>query len=246
MKKEKEIEFTGHLKELRRRFAFSLVYFVLMLIISFCFASLIVDFIKTTSSGMKIDLNIFNVTDSLYLYMRVSTLSAMILSMPFFLWQIWRFIIPGLEKNEIRFVRRYLPIVFLLFLAGTAFAYFVIIPYYVMFSTTLAQTSGLASVIGAKEYIDFIVKTVWPFGLAFEMPMLIHILSVIGIVNHRLLTAVRGYAYVGLMIISAFLTPPDPVSMGIMLVPLSILFESSVWIARKNERKRQLKISTSN
>jgi len=75
---------------------------------------------------------------------------------------------------------------------------------------------------------------------------LIHILSVIGIVNHRLLTAVRGYAYVGLMIISAFLTPPDPVSMGIMLIPLSILFESSVWIARKNERKRQLKISTSN
>jgi len=241
MKEDRNVDFTGHLKELRRRFAFSLIYFVIMLIVSFCFASQIVDFIKNTSSGMNIDLNIFNVTDSLYLYMRLSTLSAMILSMPFLLWQLWRFIKPGLEKNEVRFVMRYLPVVLMLFFAGIAFAYFVIIPYYVMFSTTLAHTSGLASVIGAREYIDFVVKTVWPFGLAFEMPMLMHILSVIGIVNHRLLTAIRGYAYVGLMIISAFLTPPDPVSMGIMLIPLSILFESSVWIARKNERKRQLK-----
>lgn len=241
MRKERDIDFSDHLKELRRRFVFSLVYFIIMLIISFYFSSQIVSFIRNTSSGMQIDLNMFSVTDSLYIYMRVSTLSALILSMPFFLWQLWRFVKPGLKKNEIGFVRRYLPIVFMLFLAGTTFAYYVIIPYYVMFSTSLAQSNGLASVIGAKEYIDFVVKTVWPFGLAFEMPMLMHILSVIGIVNHKLLIAMRGYAYVGLMVISAFLTPPDPVSMGIMLIPLSILFESSVWIAKRNERKRKLK-----
>ena len=238
MKRNRDFEFFEHLKELRRKFVYSLICFVILLIISFCFSPQIVHFIRTTSSSMNIDLNIFNVTDSLYLYLRLSTLSAMIFSMPFFLWQLWLFVKPGLEKNEIKFVRRYLPVVILLFFAGTAFAYFVIIPYYVMFSTKLAEANGLETIIGAREYIDFIVKTVWPFGLAFELPMLIYILSAIGIVNHRLLTAVRGYAYIVLMIVSAFLTPPDPVSMGIMLIPLSILFESSVWIARKNEKKR--------
>lgn len=238
MKKNKDVEYLVHLKDLRRKLVYSLICFIIILIISFYFSPQIFEFIMNTSSSMNINLNIFNVTDSLYLYLRLSTLSALIFSMPFLLWQLWLFIKPGLEKKEVRFVRRYLPVVILLFFAGTGFAYFVIIPYYVMFSAKLAEANGLESIIGAREYIDFIVKTVWPFGMAFELPMLIYILSAIGIVNHRLLVAIRGYAYIGLMIVSAFLTPPDPVSMGIMLIPLSILFESSVWIAKKNERKR--------
>ena len=126
----------------------------------------------------------------------------------------------------------------LLFFSGIAFAYFVIIPYYVVFASNLASANGLETVIGARLYIDFIVKTVWPFGLAFEMPVIIHVLSSVGLLNHKVLTVFRGYAYIGLMLISAFLTPPDPVSMGIMLVPLSLLYESSVWIAKKNQKKR--------
>ncbi len=238
MKKNRDAEFLVHLKDLRRKLVYSLICFTVILIISFCFSPQIFEFIRNTSSSMNLNLNIFNVTDSLYLYLRLSTLSALIFSMPFLLWQLWRFIKPGLEKNEVHFVRRYFPAVILLFFAGTAFAYFVIIPYYVMFSAKLAEANGLESIIGAREYIDFIVKTVWPFGLAFELPMLMYILSAVGIVNHKLLIAIRGYAYIGLMIVSAFLTPPDPVSMGIMLIPLSILFESSVWITRKNEKKR--------
>ena len=197
-------------------------------------------FIKSTSTGTNIDLNIFNVTDSLYLYMRLASLVALFASVPFLTWQLWLFIKPGLEKHEKRFVRRHFPMVVLLFFAGVTFAYLVIIPYYVVFSTGLARVNGLVPVIGAREYIDFIVKTVWPFGLAFELPMMIYILSAIGLVNHSLLKAIRGYAYIGLMIVSAFLTPPDPISMGIMLVPLSILYEVSVWIAKKNGKKRLL------
>lgn len=238
MFKDNDLGFMAHMVELRKRFVITLVFFVITLTISFFFVPQIITFIKETSSGMVIDLNIFSVTDSLYLYMRVASLVALIASVPFLTWQLWLFIKPGLEQKEIRFVRRYFPAVILLFFTGIAFAYMVIIPYYVVFSTGLAKANGLETVIGAREYIDFIVKTIWPFGLAFELPMVIHILSAIGIVNHKFLKAIRGYAYIGLMIVSAFLTPPDPISMGIMLVPLSILYESSVWIAKKNEKKR--------
>lgn len=238
MNKDKDQAFMEHLVELRKRFVISLIFFVITLTISFFFVPQIVAFIKKTSSGMNIDLNIFNVTDSLYLYMRVASLVALILTMPFLLWQLWLFIKPAMDKEEIRFVRRYFPAVIILFFMGIAFAYFVIIPYYVMFSTGLAKTNGLESIIGARAYIDFIVKTVWPFGLAFELPMIIYILSAIGIIDHKLLKAIRGYAYIGLMVISAFLTPPDPISMGIMLIPLSILYESSVVIAKRNGKKR--------
>ena len=243
MFKDNDLGFMAHMVELRKRFVITLVFFVITLTMTFFFVPQIVTFIKATSSGLNIDLNIFNVTDSLYLYMRVASLVAFIVSVPFLTWQMWLFIKPGLEPKEKRFARRYFPVVILLFFAGVAFAYLVIIPYYVMFSTSLAKTNGLISVIGAREYIDFIVKTVWPFGLAFELPMLIHILSAIGIVNSKLLKAVRGYAYVGLMIVSAFLTPPDPISMGIMLIPLSFLYESSVMIAKGNEKRRWKRVN---
>lgn len=243
MANDRDLGFMEHMVELRKRFVISLIFFVISLTISFFFVPQIISFIKATSRGQNIDLNIFNVTDSLYLYMRVASLVAFIVSVPFFTWQLWLFIKPGLEKNETKFVRRYFPVVILLFFAGIIFAYWVIIPYYVIFSTGLAETNGLKAVIGAREYIDFIVKTISPFGLAFELPMVIHILSAIGIVNYKLLKAIRGYAYIGLMVVSAFLTPPDPISMGIMLVPLSILYESSVLIAKRNEKKRLKKVA---
>jgi len=241
-KEKKEDGYLEHLVELRKRFVISLVFFIIALVVSFFFVPQLLAFIKSTSSNTNIDLNIFNVTDSLYMYMRIASMVALIASTPFLLWQLWLFIKPGMEKNERRFVRRHFPIIILLFFMGIAFAYFVIIPYYVVFSTGLAQINGLVPVIGAREYIDFVVKTVWPFGLAFELPVVIHVLSKIGIVNHRMLKAIRGYAYIGLMVISAFLTPPDPISMGIMLIPLSILYEISIIIAKRNAKSSLIKL----
>lgn len=226
-----------HLKELRIRSISVLICFVASFTLSLIFVPQIMTFIYRTTGNVSMDLNVFNITDSVYLYMKLAGLAAFVMTMPYMIFQGWRFIKPGLTKEEVTYVRRFLPVIFLLFLAGIAFAYMVIIPYYIAFSTTLAKTNGLNSVIGAKTYIDFIVKTIWPFGLVFELPLVVHILSKIGILDYRLLKRIRGYAYIGLMIVSALLTPPDPISMGIMLVPLSMLYESSIWIARRNNKK---------
>lgn len=233
----KELGALDHLKELRRRCVSVLAYFVGMLLIALFFVPEIMAFIRRTGANVAMDLNIFNITDSVYLYMKLAGLAAFIMTMPFIILQVWWFVKPGLKTNEIRHVRRVLPVIFILFLAGISFAYLVIIPYYIAFSASLAKSNGLSPVIGAKMYVDFIVKTIWPFGLVFEFPMVVHVLSRVGFLNDRLLKAVRGYAYIGLMIVSAFLTPPDPISMGIMLVPLSLLYESSIWIACRNNRR---------
>lgn len=226
-----------HLKELRKRFIYCIAFFVFMLLASLAFVPQIMDFIFMASENMNLEMNVFGITDSVYLYMKVAGLSGAILTTPFILFQIWMYIKPGLHKSEIKVVRRYLPTTLILFVLGMAFAYFVIIPYYVYFSGMLAEANGLNNVIGAKAYLDFVIRTIWPFGLVFELPILVFILSGVGIINHRILTAIRGYAYIGLMVVSAFLTPPDPLSMGIMLVPLSILYESSIIIAKKNHKR---------
>lgn len=119
----------SHLKELRRRFIAVLIFFLVCFLIAFIFVPTIMDFIRMTSASVSLDLNLFNVTDALSIYMKIASLSAFVCTMPFILFQTWRFIKPGLMKHEIKYVRRLLPIVFILFLVGVAFSYFVIIPY---------------------------------------------------------------------------------------------------------------------
>jgi len=239
-----EKNYMSHLVELRKRSIYCLVAFIIFLFIGFNFVPQIITFIKLTSGTLGIELNIFNITDSLYMYLSVASLCAFTLTFPVILLQFWLFIRPALTKSESRFFLQYVPLVILLFLAGIIFAYIVIIPYYVMFSGKLADDNNLKTVIGAKEYIDFIVKLVLPFGIVFELPMLIHILSKIGLINYGFLKVIRPYAYIGLMILAAFITPPDPISMGIVLIPLALLYETSIQIAKRNNKKALNKASS--
>ncbi len=103
-----------------------------------------------------------------------------------------------------------------------------------MFSQKLATINHLKIIIGAKEYIDFIIKIIFPFGITFQLPIFVFVLSKIGIIHHQLLKLLKPYAYIVLLIISACITPPDPVSMGIVFMPLAFLYEISIWIAKKN------------
>lgn len=236
---EHEDRYMDHLIELRKRFIKVLIFFVIALMAAFMFVPQILDFITLTSKVVELDLNVFNITDPLYLYLEIASIVAFIFSFPYGIMQLWLFVAPGMEKQEKRFVYKYLPMIMILFILGISFAYYILVPYYVMFSQRLAGNTDLNIVIGASKYIEFIGKMTLFFGLIFQFPVLVFILSYIGIVNSRFLRFIRKYAYFTLLIASAFITPPDPVSMGIALIPLAFLYEISICLCKVNEKKRR-------
>lgn len=234
-----------HLTELRKRCIRVLIFFVIALVSAFCFVPKIIDFITLTSTLVDVDLNVFNITDPLLLHLKVASIVAFIASFPYIIIELWLFIRPGLTKDERRFVYKYIPMIFILFILGIAFSYFILVPYYIKFSQGLAGNTNLNIVMGANTYIDFLSKMLLYFGLIFQFPVLVFILSYIGIVSSQLLKAIRKYAYFGLLIVCAFITPPDPISMGIALVPLAFLYEFSMLLCKVNERKKRKKLKTS-
>lgn len=234
-----EETYMNHLVEIRKRFIKVLIFFVVVLSAAFMFVPQILDFITLTSKVVELDLNVFNITDPLYLYLKVASMVAFIASFPYLIIQLWLFISPGLEKHEKRFVYKYIPLIFILFILGIAFSYFILVPYYVMFSQRLAGSTDLNIVIGANKYIEFISRMILLFGIIFQFPVLVFILSYVRIVSSRFLKFIRKYAYFGLLVASAFITPPDPVSMGIALVPLAFLYEISILLCKINEKKRK-------
>lgn len=229
-----------HLKEFRKRFIRVIVFFGVALIVTFMYVPYILDFI-TLTSNVDVDLNVFSITDPLLLYMKIASIVAFIITFPYILLELSMFIRPALSKMERRFFMRYIPFICLLFFSGVAFAYFVLVPYYVMFSEKLAGNIELNIVMGANKYIDFLSRMLVSFGLVFQLPVLVYILSFVGIISSALLAHVRKYAYFGMMIVAAFLTPPDPVSMGITLIPLGLLYELSIWLCKVNEKRKTLK-----
>lgn len=242
-KKTKEEDYTGldHLNDLRKGVIRVGIFFALILIAAFNAVPYILNVITLSSSAVIVDLKVFNITDPLMLYFRVSTLVAFIVSFPYMIFELWIFIRPGLTKSERRFINMYMPLVFILFILGICFAYFVLVPYYIVFSQKLAGSTELSILMGANQYIDFIGKMMLGFGVIFQLPVLVLILSFLRVISSGLLKTIRKYAYFILLIVSAFLTPPDPLSMMIALMPLASLYEFSILLCKLNERKRKKK-----
>ncbi len=156
---------------------------------------------------------------------------ALFLAMPFVLYQAWAFVAPGLYMREKRFA---IPLVMssvLLFYAGVAFAYFIVFP--VMFQF-FAQTTpqGVALMTDIANYMDFVLAMFLAFGAAFEVPVAVVLLVLTGLVSVEKLKASRGYVLIGVFVVAAVLTPPDAISQCIMAVPMYLLYEGGLLMAR--------------
>jgi len=230
--------YIGHLTELRKRVIRVIIVFVLVLIASFAFVPRILELILS-SAQIQVDLNVFNITDPMYMYLKVASLVAMIVISPYALLEIWGFTKPGLATKEIKFVQKYGFFIFLLFMLGFAFAYIVLVPYYVTFAYRIAGDASVLMVVGASEYVSFVSTTSLFFGLLFQLPMIVFIASYIGVVSAKFLKHIRKYILLVILIASAFITPPDPISMGIAFVPLYILFELSIILCSITEKKKK-------
>ena len=173
-----------------------------------------------------------------FLYFKVVIMAGLIISMPYTLYQLWKFIAPGLYEKERRWAGKITIYTSFCFLVGVAFAYWIMIP--VMLSFTASFGSNLIkNSIDVTEYFSFITTTLLSAGLIFELPMIAYILSKIGIISPEMLRKYRRHSIVVILILAAALTPStDPVSQLVFAAPLMVLYEISILVtvfARKKE-----------
>lgn len=169
---------------------------------------------------------------------KVSFYVALFAAMPVVLYQIWAFVAPGLYRREKRFAVPLLVSAVVLFYCGVFFAYFVVFP--VMFPFLIGTTpGGVTYAPDITSYLDFVLTMFFAFGIAFEVPVAVVLLVLTGLVKVETLGKNRGYVIIGIFVVAAFLTPPDAVSQTIMAVPMYLLYESGLAMARVMQKMRR-------
>ena len=163
--------------------------------------------------------------------LKLAAILALIAAMPWVLYQTWAFVAPGLYKSERRFVGPLLISSTLLFYAGIAFAYFLVLPNVFNFLVHISPT-GVAVMTDINKYLDFVLTIFLAFGLAFETPVAIVLLVRTGFVTPAQLAARRDYVIVGIFVVAAILTPPDVLSQILLAVPAYLLYELGIVVSR--------------
>ena len=249
-KKTKEASFADHLTELRSRLIKTIIYIFIFFVISYTFAENIYSFlVEPYAEAVKDDETnrrlIFTALQETFLtYLKVAFFAAIFIGSPFILTQIWKFIAPGLYKNEKRALLPYLIATPTLFLLGGMLVYYLVMPlaikFFLSFETT-AQLSGLPIQLEAKvnEYLSLIMRLIFAFGISFQLPVLLSLLARVGFVDSEYLKKRRKYVVVIIFGVAAILTPPDPITQIGLGIPLLILYELSILSVMLIEKKKK-------
>jgi sec-independent protein translocase protein TatC len=176
--------------------------------------------------------------EAFFIHMKIAFFASLLLTAPYTLFEIWRFVSPGLYRDEKKYVLPFLFFSTILFVGGVLFGYFIALPpafsFFVSFSTDF-----LKPMISFREYLDLTLKFLLAFGLCFEMPVFIFFLAKIGVVTAKMLSKQRRYAILVIFIVAAILTPsPDALSQILMAIPLMFLYEVSIFVAKFAARKK--------
>ena len=226
------LTFVEHLAELRKRLIYIIFVLALAVIAGFFIAQPVIVYLKSVPPAADMEWNVFSPWDAVRIYVNVSVLFAVIVTLPFTLYQIWEFVKPGLRKEEQKASLLYIPGAFLLSLVGLAFGYFVVFPLAFMFAEAIAGNLHLTETYGVSQYFSFMFNILLPIALAFQFPLVVMFLTRIGIINPQVLGKFRRYAYFFLFVISAVITPPDILSAVLVCLPLIVLYEISIILAR--------------
>lgn len=161
-----------------------------------------------------------------------------IIAAPYILWEFWRFVQPALKPSELKYTRGVIFWTSLLFFLGISFGYFVIAPYTVNFFAAYKISESIHNIITIQSYLSTMSQVVVGCGVLFELPILTYFLAKVGIVSAHFLKSYRRHAFLIILIVAAFITPPDVASQIIVTIPLYVLYELSIRIARKVERQK--------
>ncbi len=226
---DKEMSVWDHVGELRKRLLWAMGAMVLGVAASFFgLATTFIEWLALPGGGME-NFVAIEVTESFNVFMRISLLSGFIMALPVIVWQILGFVVPGLYDNERRWVFSAIPIATLLFVAGVAFSYFVMLPTAIPFLRGFLEVTPMWRL---ANYINFATNMMFWIGLSFEMPLVIFMLAKFGVVKWRMLLNQWRFAVVIIAVLAAMITPTvDPVNMAILMVPLFAIYLLSVLFA---------------
>ncbi|MCZ4351274.1 twin-arginine translocase subunit TatC [Roseovarius aestuarii] len=252
-----------HLAELRTRLIHSVVYFLIGMVICFTVATPIFNFLTAplcsvlAERGQDCDLIFISPQEGFFVAIKVSVLGGFILAFPFIANQMWRFVAPGLYKSEQGAFLPFLIASPFMFILGASFAFFVVTPLAYDFFLGFQQFGGPGEAVegvesaaplsvvfqgSAQEYLNLTIKFIVAFGLCFQLPVLLTLMGKAGLVSAEGLRSVRKYAVVGILVLAALVTPPDVVTQVILFVVVYGLYEISIQLVQRVERKREAKL----
>jgi sec-independent protein translocase protein TatC len=226
-----------HIDELRKRIIIVVAFFLIAMVAGLFIAQPIIVFLQSAPEAQSIPMNAFKLTDPIKVYMQFAFLMAVIVTSPVALYQLWAFISPGLYENERKVTLGYIPLSVILFVSGLLFAYFVLFPFIIRFISGLAEKLNITEQYGINEYFSFLFQLTIPFGILFQLPIVVMFLTRLGIVTPMFLSSVRKYAYFVLLVIAGFVTPPELLSHIMVTLPMLLLYEISIIISRFSYKK---------
>lgn len=242
---EVQMTMMEHLAELRRRLIISFVSIGVGAIVAWVLYPQIIEFLlepycDTLQAGERCQLYVRNPLEPFSVRLTIAGYGGIVFAMPMILWQVWCFVAPGLHSNEKRYAVPFIVGSLLLFFLGAGLAYWSI-PRALEF---LSQVGGddFTELFAPGDYLGFVIKMIVAFGVAFEFPVLLIFLQILGILQYQTLTKARQYAIVGIVVVVAVITPSgDPFTLMILSVPMYLFYETSIafgWIRERRSRKK--------
>lgn len=235
---EKSLTLVEHLTELRKRLIYSSVVLLVSIFVSYNFAEMIVKYIIDIAPGINF---VFIAPAELLLsYVKIAVISGFVVSAPFLALQIWIFVSPGLKKNEKRTIATSLFVGGIFFIVGVVFAFLVVLPIMLQFFMGF-QIEEIQEMISFSNYLGFVINTLLSFGIVFELPIIMVILTRFHIISVSFIKKNRKYTILIIFIVAAVLTPPEVITQILLAVPMMMLFELGVLMSSLVERKDKKK-----
>jgi len=233
--------FMGHLEELRSRIVKCAI--AIIIAFAFCyhfsgpiFAFVAAPIVKAMPPGSQ--LTMIDLTEAFMLEMKIALIAGILLASPVIFYQLWKFISPALHKNEKAYVWQFVVAATFFFLLGAWFCYALVLPwglqFFLSYATPESPMAGvkIAANVSIKSAVSLAMQFSLAMGVVFELPVVVYFLARMGVITHKTLSSIRGVAIVVIFIVAAILTPPDVMSQMMMAIPLIILYEFSILVAR--------------
>lgn len=230
---EKNLTLVGHLEELRKRLIYSSIVLIVAVLGCYNFSEAVVK--NIVAIAPEIEFVFIAPAELLMSYVKVAVIGGIVIAAPFLILQVWLFVSPGLKKNEKRTITVSLFVGGIFFILGVVFAYLVVLPIMLQFFMGF-KIDEIKEMISFENYLSFVIRTLLSFGIIFELPIIMVILTKFRVVKVSFLKKNRKYAILLIFIVAAILTPPDVITQTLLAAPMLLLFEIGIMLSSLVEK----------